>query len=197
MTLKEALPRIAVESVLIVFTVLLALAVNEWREGRRQAQVVERAIENVRNEIQQNLKEIEQTLPYHEELKESVAVWQQSNQQRDGAPVEILMELAPRGLYPPLLKRSAWDSAVFTRTVNDFPYDVVLKLSTVYQAQEEGVGSTVPRIVDGLMTRDAFDPSSDEQAFLGLADFLINELAAQERTLIRLYEDAIEHIDNR
>lgn len=197
MTLREALPRIAVESVLIVFTVLLALAVNEWREGRRQAQVVDRAIENVRNEIEHNKAEVEQTLPYHNELIEAVSDWMERDEPGGRAPVETLKELAPRGLFPPLLKDAAWESAVFTRTVNDFPYELVLTLSTVYEAQEEGVGSTVPRIVDVLMTRDGFDPSSDERSFLAVADFYINELAAQERSLLRLYEDALKHIDNR
>jgi len=61
-------PFLFMEVLAIVSSVLLALALDDWRERRKINDRVEKAIETIQYELTQNQKEVAKALEYHEPL---------------------------------------------------------------------------------------------------------------------------------
>ena len=57
---------ILIEAALIVFTVLLALALNEWRNSEKQEKVKITVINNIIKEIESNKRRLENVMEYHQ-----------------------------------------------------------------------------------------------------------------------------------
>lgn len=66
--LARRLPDLAIEAVAIVLSVLLALALDGWRQERRDRATVVRVIDEVRAEIVHNREAVERAVEYHEPL---------------------------------------------------------------------------------------------------------------------------------
>src|SRR5262249_12130356 len=61
--------RFLFESALIVFSILLALAVNQWVDKRKQRETTDRAVTAIRAEIAGNADRVRERLPYHRQLE--------------------------------------------------------------------------------------------------------------------------------
>lgn len=59
---------LAIEAVLIVFTVSLALALSEWRMQVKKDQLVKRVIVSLKSETQKNIESLQKAISYHQEL---------------------------------------------------------------------------------------------------------------------------------
>jgi type II secretory pathway pseudopilin PulG len=66
---RSWLPKVFFESLLIVFSILLALAVDEWRDERQAAKRAAQTLESFALEIQENQRYLARLAPYHEGLK--------------------------------------------------------------------------------------------------------------------------------
>ena len=70
---RRRLPELATEALMVVFAVLVALGVEEWREERQLRAFADRARAAVDLEIQQNLDEFRSAGPGLSEGRETVA----------------------------------------------------------------------------------------------------------------------------
>jgi hypothetical protein len=77
------------ETIVIVFSVLLALFLNEWRQSVARAETVNTVIETVRREAESNRAEVERALAHHRELV---------TQLRSGGIVMARFHMAEAGL---------------------------------------------------------------------------------------------------
>ena len=68
---KIRLLNVIAEAALIVFSILLALYTNHWREERTARQRVDRDLADIRVELQQNRAILADALPYHRQEIES------------------------------------------------------------------------------------------------------------------------------
>ncbi len=59
---------LAIEAILIVFTVSLALALSEWRQQVKKDQLVERVITSLKSETEKNIENLKKAISYHQEL---------------------------------------------------------------------------------------------------------------------------------
>ena len=66
---KERLPILIIEMIAIVFSDLLALGVNEWRQSLKDQGLARSATDTILNEVVTNLTEIRRALAYHDSLK--------------------------------------------------------------------------------------------------------------------------------
>ncbi len=124
------LPRVLVESALIVFSVLLALAVDQWRESSSQRQQAEAARREILAELQANQATVATSQRYHAALLDSLARYRSS----DAAP---LVGLFSRGfILPAQLSHTAWSSAAETGALAHMDYSTVLLFSRVYAQQD-------------------------------------------------------------
>lgn len=182
---REWLPRVAVESMLIVLSILLALAVDQWRESRSRAERAELALAAIQAEMRENRRLVEKALDYHVTLADTLSVLAERgvNKPPPGA--------YPQGLAAPgRVIRTAWETARSTGTIVDLPYPVVLRLSRVYgrQAEYEELSRAL------LHTAYTQVASEGVEAFLrGYANWIgvAQDFAGRERILLEAYDAAL------
>lgn len=123
------LPRLLAESVLIVLSVLLALAVNEWRDERERAARAEMALASIEAELRENAEAVERARTRHRVKMDTLSAYAASGRL---PPPEVYLY----GMFSPgALHSTAWESAREAGVTSDIPYDLVLTLSRVYDAQ--------------------------------------------------------------
>lgn len=67
-TIRRRLPDVLIEIFAVVLGVLLALALNDWREGRAHRQTVQRVHATVQGELAHNRAEVERARAHHVDL---------------------------------------------------------------------------------------------------------------------------------
>jgi hypothetical protein len=127
---RSSLPKLLTESLLIVFSVLLALGVDEWRDGRKTQNRVDQALEGFSREVQSNRRAVANVLPYHQRLQRHYAGLTRtrlhSMPQMEGF----------QGFRPANLEDAAWRTALATGVFGDMDYRTASLLSRIYTSQE-------------------------------------------------------------
>jgi type II secretory pathway pseudopilin PulG len=179
------LPRVLFESALIVFSVLLALALDEWRDERATAARAREAVAAITAELEANRKVAERARDYHRgihaKLNELVA-----KKQLPGP--EIYMA----GMFNPArLLETAWTAARDAGAIDAMPYPVVLKLSRVYewQAVYKNLGSQIVTDLYADLRRRGVEPVMRD----GYTGFIIltADFVGREEDLVARYDDAL------
>ena len=121
-----------VESVLVVGSILLALALDEWNEDREFEDLASRSLVNFEREIQQNRLRVEDVTLFHAGLRDVLANMDASGRAVPTTTIRNIME----SFQPALLVSTAWETAVATGALGYMDYDVVAGLSLTYNMQE-------------------------------------------------------------
>jgi hypothetical protein len=194
MKLARSPMRLALESVLIVVSVLLAFGLNEWRMQRADAQLTRNVIEGLYLEIRSNLALLETMQPLHERLAKSIAAMDPAEIGNRPAFAVITEHRVDGGtlINPPA--EAAWQTAVSTGALRLLDYETVSVVSRIYLGQRDAVGRTSERIADLAFGGAMFDPASNVQAvqtFLAL----MRELSSQEAHLMEEYRDGLRRLE--
>ena len=129
--LASWLPRTIVESALIVISILLALALDEWQEDLEIQELIDRSIANFQNELTQNKSRIEDIGVYHRGV---LQVLQRRTFARDSESLEEFRNVM-EALQPIVLTSSAWETAVATGALGRMDYELVSALTLTYNTQ--------------------------------------------------------------
>mgnify|MGYP005852946999 CR=1 FL=1 len=114
MSRPEWIPRLAAESLVVVLSILLALAADAWWEGRETRADVEASLTSIRAEIMQNRSRLGDVAPYHRSLADTLLSLASTGAAR------VPADLYARGwLVTPELTAAAWDGARATGTTSD------------------------------------------------------------------------------
>ncbi|MDQ3388769.1 MAG: hypothetical protein M3483_04625 [Gemmatimonadota bacterium] len=195
MKIPTSLPRLLAESGLIVLSILLALAVTEWNEGRNRAARADLALENIDGELTANMRALERVLPYHRESLRRLDVLLADSSRRSPQAENVfavVAQVAPEGLKPPTLSSTAWDLARTTNSVGHLDFETLYPLSQVYDVQRTGVESTIPRLTGIVLSRESFDSTADPMPTLHMLQIMFNELTAQEAYLVEIYREMLQ-----
>ncbi len=119
-----------VESVFVVGSILVALAVDAWAENQGFAELADLSLGIFEQEIVQNQARLEDAVPYHQGIRDLLGQMRQAPE--DGIDVRGIME----GLEPPVLLSTAWETALATGALTHMDFDVVRALSLTYSIQE-------------------------------------------------------------
>jgi hypothetical protein len=188
------LPRLIIESVLIVLSVLLGFAANEWHDRSADRVLATQATESFRNEIQQNMSLLRSAEPLH--AKMAVQLNRDSAATGGEAGFDAFRAAMPqRNISIPQLSDGAWQTAVSTGALRLLDYRLVSRLSNTYAAQQSAVFMTGQRIEERLTSPDNFDPAARRRMIRAQA-VLFQELSGQERYLIELYGQALQSLDS-
>ena len=117
-----------VESVLVVGSILLALAFDEWSEDRENQDLADRSLSNFEREIEQNRVRLEDVTLFHAGLRDLLANMDAGAAAVPSTTIRNIME----GFQPAILVNTAWETAVATGTLAYMDYDVVSGLSLTY-----------------------------------------------------------------
>lgn len=193
---KENLTRYALEAILIVFSVLLALFLDSVLEDRREARIIDELTSHIADEMKSNLAIVDEWLPYHrtvigeidrylasDELLQSLLI-------SDGIDYGRLME---KGLIQDFYSNSSWQLAQQSEITSRIEFDVSYAISQAYLSQQN-VNRTVRRFSDFFFARQTHDPEQLVTSLRILRN-LLQELAGQQDVLQYNYREALKAVD--
>lgn len=128
---SEWLPQVLIESALIVISILVALGLDEWRDERQDAEVVQQALANFIVEISQNKMRVEDAMPFNEGVFSVLAGHYVEDDIESVDEFVNLME----SYSPAALQSTAWDTALATGSLAKMDYNLVTALSLTYNLQ--------------------------------------------------------------
>lgn len=186
---RRWVPRLAVESVVVVFSILLALIVNEWRQEAEREERRERATAAIRAELLHNYRELRAVHPYHADLADTLLTLASSGAERvDGG-------VRPRGwTLPTDLVSAAWAAARSTGTTSDLPYPLLLTLSRAYEEQarfQRNKNGLTAEVLSLAIQRDRASLLGQPGGMAGV----LSSISDWEALLLRQYERALDALD--
>jgi len=110
-TLDLPWPLLAVEALLIVLSVLLALALDNWREEREHRELAHRAMQSFVDEMRYNCHRILVVADYHQAV--------------------LSGEQSPQGLQVGLLRNDAWEVIKTSGAAAWLDYDLIEQMSAI------------------------------------------------------------------
>jgi hypothetical protein len=174
-----------IESVFVVFSILLALAVDEWAANRDFAELANQSLTTFEQEITTNRDRVEDGLPYHGGIRDLLG------QMMLTPPPVVDLRSIMEGLEAPVLLNTAWETALATGALTHMDFDVVRALSLTYSIQEGFTTrsrSDRPRVTGGAATPAQIAAQVQE------AHDYVAALARDETELLTVYNQALELI---
>lgn len=183
--------RLAAESLLIVVSVVLGLALNEWRQKQADRQLARTVLANFRREITQNLRILERVQPGHELLVRRLAAASTKPRAEANAFAVIMAEMPRGGLGGEPLHEAAWETASSTGALRLLDYATASKISEVYVVQRFFMQGTTQRTISSLLAPANFDPGA-KQVMVQTQYMALNEFSTQEAYLIDVYRRTLK-----
>ena len=192
---KDNLSRYAFEAILIVFSVLLALYLDNVIEERKEARTVDELISHIADEMESNLAIVDEWLPYHRSVIDEIDRYLASDAllqdllSADGIDYGRLME---RGLIQDFYNDLSWQLAQQSEMTSRIDFDVTYAISKAYVSQHN-VNLTLQRFADFVFERDTHDPDQLVSSLRILRNILA-ELAGQQSVLQHNYLEALQAV---
>lgn len=191
---------ITIEALLIVFTVLLALTLSEWRSSVKEERTREAVLNNIVNELKSNKADLESKLEYHKAMSQKLGEYLSSDSLwstlKYTSGMEAMIQILDRGIWNPKLQSGAWRSAELSGVVNTFDYETIYILSNVYGVQEEGPDNTWKQLAKLFVDPTSYDPNNAKR-LAAMLQLGFGELYSQERSLIESYKEALDHLGKK
>lgn len=142
---------IILEVFAIIVGVLIGFMVNEWRENRNNQRIAAGVLENIAVEMTFNHQQIVANFAYYDRIISQI----DSLINEDPERVENMYGHQLRGwqgAQPPMLRSSAYQMALTTGIIKDFPIETATGLAEIYNVQ-----SVVERLDDAIIMRFTTD----------------------------------------
>ncbi|MBC7895028.1 MAG: hypothetical protein H7066_06430 [Cytophagaceae bacterium] len=181
--------KLAIEGALIVLSVLLGLALSEWREGVQEQKLAHNALVNFRREIAANLARLEKAQPGHAAMAQRLADANTGRGEQTAFDV-FVANMPEGGLDTQPLAAVAWETAEGTGALRLLDYETAALLSETYTVQSATLLPTLQRLSDRFLSPGNFDPAQRPQ-MVRTHRMLLVELSGQETYLMEIYRRAL------
>ncbi len=183
------------EAVLIMISVVLGLMANEWRVSRDNEKEAVNALAFIREELETNRERIEEILPYHEQITDSLSVLM-NRVFTTGAPVSTMemFKAMPGGFSTPLVSRNSWELVNQTGAINHVDFNLAISLSRLYDLQAF-YQKKIDLIGQNVYVAGNINPQDQGAAVIAFG-LLANDIAIQERRLIKQYPPMVAKLDS-
>ncbi len=188
---RRPLGPLLLEVFFIVLGVMMALAANEWRENRALDKRTDAALENIRLEILRNQQTLQQRLPYHEALRDSLDSYLPEIRNTSFPNVSERRLGMQRGLYFLLVYDAAWQTALTSQVLSNVDYEMLTVLSTIYQVQ--AYLQTVEERTTRIISPNNLRKENLYYAFI-LFRPAIRDIVGLEQNLLSLYDEALQRL---
>jgi hypothetical protein len=181
------LPRIIVESALIVFSILVALAVSEWERNREDEELATQALTEFEREIRQNRARLEDVGPYRLGLRDVITRMGESGELASSDEFQTTIGL--EALRPAFLTSTVWETAITTGALPHIDFNLVNALSLTYSLQarlEEFSRSGMPELARG-----GYVDGPDMPGAIREVTVYLGELSRSEAELLAAYEEVL------
>ncbi|NGP89382.1 hypothetical protein [Fodinibius halophilus] len=166
--------RLIIEGLLVVLSVLLALALNSWREAQSHQDLAERSLQEVVDEVQANCSRIENVQSYHQAV--------------------VKGEQTTKGIQIGFLRNDAWDVAKTTGAASYIEYGLASKIGEI-NAHQSDHRSIVQAYIEALFTNGLQFEQGEEMHQEGERG-VINELFRIQKKLLTEYQNLQELVNN-
>lgn len=126
--LRERATRILVEIVSVVFAVLVALGVDEWRQARQDRERAEAARTAVLAELRSNRDELERSAPSIDSLLARLPGVRDGVRRGEPETLQVRVDL-------PDFSDAAWETAQMTQATAHMELPWLIRVARAYQAQ--------------------------------------------------------------
>lgn len=170
-TLQELVTR----SLLIIFSVLLALFLNGIWEQQKVTTNLKAAYRNIRSEVENNRDALSLSLDYHRQCMAKMDSLLNSH----ASTAFEFSEILPNGLMSPKLQDAAWNTLHATGLVTHLKFDDIYPLTMLYQLQQNGVENAAGELAKSTNQFEQYNSTS-----LKTLRLLLNELYEREKLLL-------------
>jgi len=170
---SDWLPRALVESVLIVVSILVALALDQWQEDQEIQELIDRSITNFVNEVTQNRSRIEDVGAYHRGVQQIL-----KRRSANGGLGSIEFRNIMEALQPIVLTSSAWETAVATGALGRMDFELVSALTLTYNTQQR-FDDNYRSILRTLLTPNSLQKQNLELTTYNASRFVADVTAAE------------------
>src|SRR4051812_29398202 len=186
--MKKSISELALESGMIVFSVLLALAASSWADSRREHALVAQARNSFALELRANRERVAKVLPYHQALTSAVVAVDSTG---GVASYAAWRQRVPiwSGFEPPDVAATAWQTAMATGALANMRYPEVAAVSTAYTLQ----GKVDAFNASYIPVFDFSDPAM--AATVRRMRAYMQTVVAYERALMADYDSALVQLD--
>jgi len=181
--------RTLVESVLIVVSIMFALALDEWQEDREIQELIDRSVASFAHELRQNHARVEAVRPYHEGLRQILERRIAAGGVTSINEFRNIMD----ALQPAVLLGSAWQTAVATGVLSRMNYELVSALSLTYSTQFRF--DEVSRHGHDVLLAPMNLVEDRLEASLSNAARFVANITTSEMELMAYYQQTLELID--
>ena len=181
------LPRILVESALIVFSILVALAVSEYERNREDDELARQALAEFEREIRQNRARLEDVGPYRRGLRDVIGRMGESGELASSDEFQATIGL--EALRPAFLTSTVWETALTTGALPHIDFDVVNALSLTYSLQERLEEFSRTGMPD--LARGGYVGGEDMPGAIREVTVYLGELSRSESDLLVAYEEVL------
>lgn len=182
------LARVLVESTLIIFSVLLALALDQWLENRERTAAAQAALVSIQSELEANIRSVERARENHRAIRDSLVRYASLN---EALPPRVYLG----GIFNPAPTYAvAWESARETGVLGDLSYELVLELSRVH-AEQSRYRQLADALVQDIMMqirREGAEPVLRDRSagFISLQE----DFANREQHLVAAYRAVLARL---
>jgi hypothetical protein len=194
---KQNILKLIFESILIIFSVLLALFLNEYRGQLKENQQKELVIKIVKIELKSNLEILNEWRPYHEKVLNNLNEALNSNSTNSTLFTEkgvFTWSLMPNGVVQRVIDNGSWQTLKSSSISSIIEFNTMFTLSQLYKQQAQGVESTLNRILKIISARESLEQKNQRSTIILLRN-TFNEMVSQEIFLIKKYEQALIEIE--
>jgi 2-haloacid dehalogenase len=181
------------EMAMIVFSILLALNLESWREGRKEREQARVALQNISSEIRQNRKAVTTAIPLHHQftdhLQETVAKLDALEESGGKKKKDIGIEFE---LRPPHLYQTAWQTVLATQALKKTDYQTILAIAELYEMQR-WMSLIEEKVLQAMLAPGAFDPKNLPR-FLTMVYMLYRDYTTLEERLVGQYDRTLKRI---
>ena len=123
--IKFKASEIVIQMVVVVISIILALAVDEWRDERKQQELANRSERSILEELKANQQELDVSLAINDSIFRSiVVVLQNKTEHKGGVPFSYAQ-----------LSTAAWKMAQGTQALYRIDFNRLLLFARVYELQ--------------------------------------------------------------
>ena len=172
----ERLPwqALAIEALVVVSSVLLALGVDSWRQSRAERHLALEALQGILDEARSNCARILSFQPYHDAV--------------------VAGEIEPGGIRIGLLRNDAWDVAKSIGAPPHLPHDVIAAVASINALQGDH-RTYVQAYVESLFALGLSLEDGEDWHVAG-ERYVIAELVRTQENLVEAY-DTLEQLADK
>jgi hypothetical protein len=191
--MKKKISEYLIEALLIVFSVILALVLNEYRNGLLEEKELNAILSNVKAEIENNKSIVEELIPYHKKGIDNLDSILLNNLAIDSVKSRYglkLLKIFPQGFYRRQVSNSAWEVFKSTGMISKIDIDKAQFLSRLY-TQQEIAFLPVFDIVDFTTERGFLHQEKAEENLIIISRHM-EELYGRENALLGMYREGVK-----